>query len=79
MQITLKREADRIDFISESGATVAYLPDGGDAIKYDTLADTAEAFGLIPTSYQEFIEAQGLDAPTARAIVIAGADMGTIR
>lgn len=64
--ITLKRKADRIMFLSESGAEVAYLIDGENQIRFDPLADTREAMGEV--NYRQIVEEVGLDVATARMI-----------
>ena len=68
-QITLKRTANRIAFVSPSGAEVATLRDGSDIIEFDPLADTSEVLGQV--NWRAEIEAAGITADVARREISA--------
>ena len=65
-QITIRRKADKVEFLSRSGARVAYIEDLMDEITYDPYADTEAV--MTGFSYEVFFREHGITVSNARAI-----------
>ena len=66
MKYTIRQTERRIEVLSDSGAIVAWLLKGSDAIVYDRMADTREAMGWV--NHEQEMATAGLNAITLEMI-----------